>query len=163
MRDPRTRVAAALFTILVLSAAHPVPATARFDWIEARCAGGIAGRVTTVRVTRDGVVTRSDELPPIMRPVGRIPAADARALSARLDAAGFNRLATRPERHRIVDGIGCALQRSGSVVHKVGFNPGADDASGAVARRETAVRTVLDQVLGAPDRVTLNPQPIPPG
>ena len=149
-----------LIAFALLAAAPPVPAP--LSAIEVGCSGGIAGRISTARLAADGRLSRSDRRGQPLALGGRMTAAEARALSDRLDRAGFDTLKTLPGSRTVRDGISCFITRFGAQSHTVQFPAGGPTPRPQDVRRYQEVRAVMSAILAATERVKLNPQPIPP-
>lgn len=144
----------AIFSLTVT----PTPFTA----IDASCSGGIAGRMQRARLTPDGRMTRSEGFRDPLKFTRWIAPDDAKALSQRLDRVSFDTMPSLPRARIVYDGVNCTLKREGKVWHIVQFFAGAAASRPAAVDRYNEVRSVLTDVLHASERVTLNPQPIPP-
>lgn len=135
---------------------------AQFSVIEVTCSGGIAGRIRNVRLGADGRLTRSGRRGQPFEQAGRMTAAEARILSERFDRAGFDTLKTLPRGRVVYDGVNCSIKRIGATVHKLEFLAGAPAPPPGAKIQYQEARAVMQAILNAGERVTLNPQPIPP-
>ena len=131
------------------------------SYLESRCSGGIAGMTDQVRVRADGRVERFTSRArtrPNGPADGRVPRAEVAQLFARLNALGFDGFVPPKSDVVVSDGINCSLTkvvngRSFSVAFPQGARGG---------ERYRALGRVRADIARLGDRVTLNPQPIPP-
>lgn len=151
-----------LILALALTVELQVTPAAPFTTIEATCSGGIAGKTRTVMLAADGRMRQSRDWRGALQPAGRMTPAEAKRLSERLDAAGFDTLLAMPRGRPVPDGVSCRLKREGRRTHILQFNTGEGKPSAAMAPRYQEARAVMSAILAAADRVALNPQPIPP-
>lgn len=130
--------AAAVFAAILAS-------TPAFAWtIEAECQGGRGGRFRSARLTSAGEVWWSGSRTDALAKVATVPAGKAAAFSARLDAAGFEGLRTRPSTRRVKDGVNCKIRRVGARTHEVRFMAAAGRERNA---RESAAADVMHDIL----------------
>ncbi|MBN8808237.1 MAG: hypothetical protein J0I47_08370 [Sphingomonas sp.] len=97
------------------------------SYIEATCAGGIAGRSETTRIMASGRVERLSGRPAAIA-TARVAAARYDALSRRLDRAGFDTRTSPRVTQPVIDGIDCSLMRvKRGVPHTVNLPQAARD------------------------------------
>ncbi|MGY4396516.1 hypothetical protein ACVWZA_001696 [Sphingomonas sp. UYAg733] len=154
-----------IYLIAILAIAAPTSHVPRslppssVGFIQVGCSGGVAGRMESMRIGTDGTIERMGWN---RKASGKTDPDEVKALWRRLDAIKFDTLASLTRGRPIPDGINCGISRfgGGAPNHHVDFpQQGMRDPSTS-AQREA--RSVLSAAMKIGNRVSLNPQPIPP-
>lgn len=125
--------------------------------IDVDCGGGIRPSRHRVFLRSDGTVTatRMGYAPGYAS--GHLEPDAVLRLSARLDAAGFDQLASPKAKYRVYDGVTCTISRTTPRgTHSIVFEPGSESLSRPGAKI-SEVRAVLDDAFRL--AATVEPQP----
>ncbi|MGE4322020.1 MAG: hypothetical protein AB7E60_03215 [Sphingobium sp.] len=97
-----------------------------FTQIETQCSGGVAGRFVRYQLLPDGDILKAEGFRSVLSPSGSMTADEARDLSERLDAIGFDSLKMSAPKRPVADGVICSIARTRSGIRRVmtTYHPG---------------------------------------
>ncbi len=125
---------------MLLALAVSAPSTIT---IEVACSGGLRPLVRRAYLTGDGNVRLVRTVYHPADATGHVDPDKVLRLSVRLDAAGFDRLASPKPKFHVYDGVTCMIgRRTATGYHEIIFDPGAD-----MAGRHKAAFGVVDAVM----------------